>query len=94
MKTVNYFGLTLTVPQNTKQIVVEKSSSGEKWVYAFNLTAELAWSKNSKSWSLLNPVKGSTPWFTYIELTKNQQAAVNKIKPSKSLIVIPRGAQQ
>jgi hypothetical protein len=93
-KQINYFGLTLTIPQNTKQIIVEKDSLGRKRVYAFNLMMELTWDKDTKSWSLADLVDGARSWFTYIELTGKQQSIVNKIKPSKSLVILPRGAQQ
>ncbi len=92
-KQINYFGLTLIVPKDTKQIVVERDCLGGKGIYAFNLMVELTWDKDTKSWSPPNRVDDVRPWFTYIRLTEEQLKTLKKIKPSKSLIILPRGAQ-
>jgi hypothetical protein len=92
MRTINYFGLTLIVPADTKQIIVERGADCTKVIYAYNLSANLTFSKKTKTW---HPEQAGG-WFENLtkSLSKDELKLLKKIKPSKSLIILPRGAQQ
>lgn len=81
MKTVNYFGREVVVPDWTNYLAFEKTTKGEFALYAY--TDEPYWDKTLKMWNTHEQV---SLYSQRGDVNFLQELRANGIKPSNSLV--------